>query len=107
MTIDNKAIIEQQAREFKAKFRVKEVQRVVAEERQFQDAKWGDIDAHGHTLGDWLHIAEAELAEAKTALIKGGSGRNSLRSEIIQTIAVLQAALEQHGVVDDDTGRKV
>jgi hypothetical protein len=84
---------------------------VVAEavyaERQFQDNKWGNINEHGHTLGEWLLIAEAELAEAKTALIKGGEGRDSLRSEITQTIAVLFACLEQHGTNDPHKERQV
>ena len=79
----------------------------VLSERQFQDRKWGNVDEHGHTLGEWLLIAEAELAEAKNALIKGGEGRDSLRSEIVQTIAVLFACLEQHGVEDPHKGRQV
>lgn len=76
-------------------------------ERKFQDAKWGTVDEHGHTLGEWILIAEAELAEAKEALIKGGTGRNSVRAELIQTAAVLLAALEQHGVVDTHDRRQV
>jgi hypothetical protein len=77
-------------------------------ERAFQDAKHGPLTgAGGHTLGEWLLIAEAELAEAKVALIKGGAGRDSLRSEIIQTAAVLVACLEQHGTEDPHTGRQV
>jgi hypothetical protein len=98
-------VIKRQAEHFKARQRVKAVHDAVAAEREFQDSKWGSIDEHGHTLGDWLHIAEAELAEAKLALIKGGKGRNSIRSEMIQTMAVLHAALEQHGVEDDHDGR--
>lgn len=76
-------------------------------ERKFQDDKWGPIEEKGHSLAEWVLIAEAELAEAKQAVIKGGSGRNSVRSEIIQTMAVLRAALEQHGVVDDHDGRQL
>jgi hypothetical protein len=106
-TVDHRALIAKQVKEFRKKNRVSRVREAVTKEREFQDVKWGSIDTAGHTLGDWLHIAEAELNEAKTALIKGGSGRNSIRSEMIQTMAVLQAALEQHGVDDDDTGRKV
>jgi hypothetical protein len=77
-------------------------------ERQFQDTKFGPLtNGGGHTLGEWILIAEAELAEAKLALIKGGTGRNSLRSELIQTAAVILAALEQHGIVDPHEGRQV
>lgn len=80
----------------------------VIEERHFQDDKWGPItDSGGHTLGEWILLMEAELAEAKAALIKGGKGRNSIRSEITQVAAVALSALEQHGVVDPHEGRTV
>lgn len=79
----------------------------VIAEREFQDLKHGTITAEGgHTLGEWLLIAESELNEAKTALIKGGTGRNSLRSEMIQVVATLFAALEQHGIVDPPNGER-
>ena len=103
--IDNRAIIEKQAREFKIRHRLGEINDAVSNERAYQDDKWGSIDEHGHSLAEWVLIAEAELAEAKQAVIKGGAGRNSLHSEIIQTMAVLRAALEQHGVHDDHEGR--
>ena len=77
----------------------------IVQERDFQDIKFGL--GSEHTLGEWILIAEAELAEAKHAIIKGGTGRNSLRSELIQTAAVLLAALEQHGVTDPHDGRQV
>lgn len=83
------------------------VTRAVTTERKFQDDKWGVIETSGHTLGEWLLIAESELNEAKLALIKGGSGRNSLRSEFIQTIAVLFAALEEHGLYDPTDKRQL
>lgn len=97
--------IRQQAKWQRRKMRVIEIERAVRVERQFQDDKWGPIEDNGHSLAEWVLIAEAELAEAKQAVIKGGSGRNSVRAEIIQTMAVLHAALEQHGVVDDHNGR--
>lgn len=74
------------------------VLRAVLVERAYQDAKHGSIEEHGHTLGEWLLIAEAELAEAKNALIKGGTGRDSVKSELIQVVATLFACLEQHGL---------
>jgi hypothetical protein len=95
----------EQAVAFKIKHRIDEVRKVISEERAFQDSKWGSVDLAGHSLAEWVLIAEAELAEAKLAVIKGGSGRNSVRSEIVQTIAVLHACLEQHGVEDDHDGR--
>jgi hypothetical protein len=73
-------------------------QKAVAEERRFQDNKWGSVDENPHTIGEWIIIMESELAEAKTALIKGGTGRNSVLHEIVQTVAVGMACLEQHGI---------
>lgn len=65
-------------------------------EREFQDKKFGP--GSQHTIGEWVIIMEAELAEAKLALIKGGTGRNSVLMEIVQVCAVGLACLEQHGV---------
>lgn len=77
-------------------------------ERDFQDEKHGPLSgAGGHTLGEWIIIAEAELAEARNSLIKGGMGRDSLRSELVQVAAVLLACLEQHGVDDPHNGRQI
>lgn len=99
--------IKSDALTLKAKYRVTEVISAVHKERQFQDAKWGSIVERPHSLPEWILIAEAELNEAKWAVIKGGSGRNSVRAEIVQVMAVLQAALEQHGVQDDHEGRQL
>lgn len=78
------------------------------DERRFQDLKWGPINnGGGHTLGEWILLIEAELAEAKEALIKGGVGRNSIRSELTQIGALCLAALEQHGVNEPHNGRQV
>ena len=80
----------------------------IIEERIFQDEKFGALDnGGGHTLGEWILLIEAELAEAKMALIKGGVGRNSLRSELAQVGALVVAALEQHGTIDPHEGRQV
>jgi hypothetical protein len=83
------------------------VTNAIAMERGYQDIKWGPIELNGHTLGEWLLILEAELLEAKVALIKGGEGRDSIRSELIQIAAVTIAALEQHGITDPHNGRQV
>ena len=80
----------------------------IAAERDFQDRKHGSIDTGGgHTLGEWVLLIEAELEEAKRALIKGGTGRDRVRSEIVQIAAVCFACLEQHGVDDIENGRQV
>ena len=76
----------------------------VAAERVFQDGKWGRIEDNPHELGVWILLIEAELAEAKEALIKGGEGRNGVRAELIQVAALCFAALEQHGIEPTGTG---
>lgn len=100
-------MIRKQAKWQRQRIRLNEIDQAVSIERKYQDDKWGPVEDKGHSLAEWVLIAEAELAEAKQAVIKGGSGRNSVRSEIIQTMAVLRAALEQHGVVDDHDGRQL
>lgn len=69
----------------------------ILEERDFQDGKWGPVSVAGHTIGEWILIMESELNEAKLAVIKGGTGRDSVLSEITQVAAVALACLEQHG----------
>ena len=79
----------------------------VVEERRYQDGKFGNIQKTPHTIGEWILLIEAELAEAKEALIKGGAGRDSVRSEIVQVAALAVACLEQHGTNDTHEGRQV
>lgn len=67
-------------------------------ERGHQDRKHGTASENPHTVGEWLLIIEAELAEAKEALIKGGEGRNSVMQEIVQIGASALAAIEEHGL---------
>ncbi len=67
-------------------------------ERMHQDVKHGTMTVNPHTVGEWLLIIEAELAEAKAALIKGGEGRNSVMQEIVQIGASALAAIEEHGL---------
>lgn len=66
-------------------------------ERDFQDKKHGNLKVAPHTIGEWILLIEAELQEAKEACIKGGKGRNSVLSEIIQVGALAMACIEQHG----------
>ena len=80
----------------------------VEQERIFQDSKFGALFEGGeHTCGEWVLLIEDELREAKQALIKGGTGRNSLRSEVVQMAALCFAMLEQHGTVDPHDKRQV
>lgn len=70
---------------------------LIANERIYQDNKHGSIESSPHELGTWILLIEAELAEAKQALIKGGAGRDSCASELIQVAALCSATIEQHG----------
>lgn len=100
--------------------RLMEIMAAVGRERERQDKKYGAVlkevrsvsyggpqremvqGPGGHELGGWLVVIEKELDEAKDALIHGGfqqaAGRNNVRTEILQIMAVCAAALEQHGV---------
>lgn len=78
----------------------------IREERIFQDQKHGSIEDNPHEAGTWVLLIEAELAEAKAALIKGGRGRDTWTNELIQVAALCCAAVEQHGFIDKE-GRGV
>lgn len=70
----------------------------ICEERSYQDRKWGTTKDRPHTVAEWILIAEAELEEAKKAWTKECSDQRTLE-ELLQTAAVLVAALEQYSVV--------
>lgn len=73
-------------------------------ERDFQVNKY---DQEHHGMGTWLLLIESELNEAKLAAVKGGIGRNSVRSELVQVAALCVAALEDHGLSSNSNGRQV
>ena len=70
---------------------------LIAKERAFQIQKWGNAP---HEMGEWLLLMRAELEEAVSACIKGGTGRDSVVSEITQVCALGVACLEQFGMDD-------
>lgn len=76
----------------------------VAQERQYQDVTHGTAP---HELATWILLIEAELNEAKHAVVKGGEGRNSVRHELVQVAALCFATLEQFGLNSDNTGREI
>jgi hypothetical protein len=82
------------------------VMAAIQREREFQDRKHGHPRDNPHSIGAWLLTIEDELAEAKKACIKGGTGRDNVVSEIIQIAALCIACLEQHGV-EEIPGRTV
>lgn len=71
---------------------------ILVDERLYQDNKHGSIEDVPHAIGGWILLIEAELAEAKQALIKGGRGRDGVMHEIAQIGALALAAIEQHGM---------
>lgn len=77
----------------------KEVFNAIHRERVWQERKWGTLEERPHTVGEWLLIAEGELAEAKQAWVKGVSDLDALQ-ELLQVAAVAVAALEQHGLFE-------
>jgi hypothetical protein len=79
----------------------------ISAERKHQDGKHGPIDIAPHQKGTWTLLIEAELAEAKQALIKGGTGRDSWSHELIQVAALCVAALEQHGIEEGNGKREI
>jgi hypothetical protein len=68
-------------------------------ERAYQDGKWGPIDEHGHSVGEWLLIMESELREAKEAWCSNRGDAGALE-ELLQVVSVGFACMEQHGVVE-------
>ena len=69
----------------------------ISEELDYQTRKHGSITDNPHTVGEWLLIVEAELAEAKHAWLKAGDA-DALR-ELLQVASVAVACMTQHGVV--------
>jgi hypothetical protein len=71
----------------------------IQRERAYQDAKWGTIDEHPHTVGEWLLVLEGEIEEAKQAWRKG-DGDSAALEEILQVASVAFACMQQHGVIE-------
>lgn len=70
-----------------------EVFAAIDREREYQERKW----KRQHSLGAWLTVLRAELAEAEAVWVKCPEDGNVL-CEILQVAAVAVAALEQHGL---------
>jgi uncharacterized protein (DUF2344 family) len=74
------------------------VSRAIERERKYQDHKWGTIEESPHSIERWIEIIQGELDEAKEALWEK-TDKSAALAEIIQTVAVGHACLEQHGIV--------
>lgn len=70
----------------------------VAEERKFQDQKWGTITEHPHDVGAWLTIMRSLLTDAERAYMSQRGDLGAL-DEIRKVVAVGAACMEQHGPV--------
>ena len=75
-----------------------EVFSAIAAERDYQDAKWGDLDEKNQSLAGFLLILRKELEEAEMGWMKNKGGRDSALGEIVQIAAVAVAALQQYGL---------
>ena len=69
-------------------------------ERQFQDAKWGTLDDHPHTAGEWFLILESEVADGKAKWFRDFKTLDGSRLAWLKIAAVALAAMEQHGTPD-------
>ena len=67
-------------------------------ERDYQDRRYGNLEEHPHTVGEWILILRTELDEAERGWTKGKGDTEAL-SEIVKLAGVAVACLEQHGVV--------
>lgn len=78
----------------------------IAEERKFQDQKWGTITEHPHDVGAWLTIMRSLLADAERAYMSQRGDVGAL-DEIRKVVAVGTACMEQHGPVFRATSEAV
>jgi hypothetical protein len=68
----------------------------ILDEREYQDSKWGYLDATDRSISDYLLIMRKELGEAENGWIKNLEGRDSALSEILQVAAVAVACLQKY-----------
>lgn len=61
----------------------------IKEERERQDAKWGE---QNHPLDTWMTVLMEEVGEAAQDVLKGRTPE--LRKELVQVAAVAVAAIE-------------
>jgi len=73
-----------------------EVFSAIAQERWYQDIKWGDEKPQ--SLAGYLLVIERELSEAKEGWNKDLPGKSAPLNELVQVAAVCVACLQRYGV---------
>ena len=68
----------------------------IRREREYQDKKYGTPEQRKLGIGDYVVIAESEMAEVRYDIIHN-SPEYAIQ-ELVQVAAVIVAALELHGV---------
>lgn len=81
---------------------LEEVFEAAKKEREYQDAKWGTLEEHPHTLLEWGNIVLDELTEVGVAALVGDY--DQARREVLQVLAVCIACLQQHGIILREEG---
>ncbi len=69
----------------------------IANERQYQDKRWGTIEEHPHELLAWAKIIDLRLERVNEALRL--DDHQEARTQLLKVAAVIVAALEQYGYV--------
>jgi len=76
----------------------KQVYRIIDEERQYQDQKWGDIQLRPKQVGSYLTLMRHLLTKAENSWA-GSSSDIQAMHEIRQLVAVGVACMEQHEAI--------
>lgn len=79
------------------KLTFEEVIRIIEDERNAQDAKWGSLDSKQQSVAGYMLVLKKELEEAENGWMKNVEGKHSSLAEIKQIAAVAVACLQQYG----------
>lgn len=75
-----------------------EVFKIIADEREYQDLKWGSFARHGHEVGAWITLMRKHLNDAEVAWSSSAGDYDAL-DHIRKVAAIAVACGEQHGMV--------
>lgn len=75
-----------------------EVYKIIDEERDYQDNKWGKIEDNPKETGSWLTIMRYCLSQAEAKYSTNNTDHYGL-DEIRKLVATGIACLEQHGAI--------